>query len=252
MIESFSFCVAITLKQKPDIISCAAMKQHKLEIVLASLFLGAFVAFWLWQNPSLIRGKLRADEIDRYLTSIDRQVQQPQTQKQHFLARLRSWAEADDGKPVYMLNLMRFYDTLRRSDVPVDFQGTPEESNAFYERQVAPLLVKRGGYPSIGGKAEGKNLVGFNKAADDWSRVLMVRYPDRRAFLSLLADPAYGPLVPYKMMAVELVLVPVAGDVVIPDLRVAFGGVLLIAFLTIAWFRAIRRSAKRPLTTAAV
>ena len=80
----------------------------------------------------------------------------------------------------------------------------------------------------------------------------MVRYPDRRAFLSLLADPAYGPLVPYKMMAVELVLVPVAGDVVIPDLRVAFGGLLLITFLTIAWFRAIRRSAKRPLTTAAV
>ena len=42
------------------------------------------------------------------------------------------------------------------------------------------------------------------------------RFPSRRAFLSLLADPAYGPVEPYKKMALELVLVPVSGEVVLP------------------------------------
>src|SRR5215213_6933045 len=47
-------------------------------------------------------------------------------------ARLRAWAEADDGKPVYMLNLMRYYDELRPFPGAPDFQGSPEESNTLY------------------------------------------------------------------------------------------------------------------------
>ena len=53
-------------------------------------------------------------------------------------------------------------------------------------------------------------------ALDDWSRLALLRFPSRRAFLRLLADPAYGPVEPYKKMAVELVLVPVSGEVVLP------------------------------------
>jgi hypothetical protein len=37
---------------------------------------------------------------------------------------------------------------------------------------------------------------------------MMVRYPSRRKFLQLLADPAYVSLEPYKLMALEIDLVP--------------------------------------------
>jgi hypothetical protein len=57
-----------------------------------------------------------------------------------FLARLRSWAEADDGKPVYMLELMRFLPQLRPFDGAPDYQGTPEQANRYYEKRVALLL----------------------------------------------------------------------------------------------------------------
>ena len=52
----------------------------------------------------------------------------------------------------------------------------------------------------------------------------MVRYPSRRTFLELLSHPSYAPLEPYKFMALEIDLVPVSGDKVIPDMRWLVGG----------------------------
>jgi hypothetical protein len=75
-------------------------------------------------------------------------------------------------------------------------------------------------------------------ALDDWSRALVVRYPSRRDFLNLMADPAYGPLEPYKTMALKVVLVPVSGDLVLPDLRFVVGAALLVVFLVAGWIRA--------------
>ena len=66
----------------------------------------------------------------------------------------------------------------------------------------------------------------------------MVRYPSRRTFLKLLSDPSYGPLEPYKFMALEIDLVPVSGDKVIPDFRWIVGGGLLALFLAVGWARA--------------
>ena len=34
-------------------------------------------------------------------------------EKREVMARLRAWGEADDGAPIYMLNLMRFHETLQ-------------------------------------------------------------------------------------------------------------------------------------------
>jgi len=139
------------------------------------------------------------------------------------------------SKPVYMLNLMRFYPQLRRFPGAPDFQGTPEQANEFYEKSVMRLLLRRAGYPAVGGRSQANALTEVPPTLDGWSRVVIVRYPNRRAFLSLLADPAYAPFAPYKIMSLELVLVPVAGDVRVPDLRLVVGAGLLILFLTVGW-----------------
>jgi hypothetical protein len=67
--------------------------------------------------------------------------------------------------------------------------------------------------------------------------VIICRYPNRRTFLKLLADPEYGPKSPYKFMAVGLDLVPLAAHRIIPDLRIVVGVSLLILFLAINWLR---------------
>ena len=205
-------------------------------IMLGAACLGLFLAFWFWHSP--LRRKLTQPEIDRYLGAIERQVFLPEDDKPKVLARLRAWAEADDGRPFYMLNLMRYYPELRRFPDSPSFRGTPEQANELYEKKVRQLLFKRCGYPLLAGRTQGKSLLEVPPALDSWGRVLLVRYRNRHTFLSLLADPAYGPWEPYKIMAVELVLVPVSGGVVIPDLRLLVGGSLLFVVLVVGWILA--------------
>src|SRR6516225_1621692 len=97
-------------------------------IVLASVMLALFVAVWIWQNPGLIRGRLQAPEIAQLMLQIEN-LPFPQEQRPEVLKRLRAWLENDDGKPFYMLNLMRFYPELRRFPNAPEFKGTPQESN---------------------------------------------------------------------------------------------------------------------------
>jgi hypothetical protein len=66
----------------------------------------------------------------------------------------------------------------------------------------------------------------------------VVRYPSRRTFLKLISHPAYAPLAPYKLIAVELDLVPVSTGIVIPDLRWLVGGGFAIVLLLVLWIRA--------------
>ena len=56
--------------------------------------------------------------------------------------------------------------------------------------------------------------------------------------MKLLSDPAYAPMEPYKFIALEMDLVPVSGDKVIPDLRWLVGGGLVFIFLVVGWIRA--------------
>jgi uncharacterized protein (DUF1330 family) len=172
-------------------------------------------SFWSRLSSSAER-KLTREEIDRYLGAIEEQIPLFPGEMPGFLARLRAWAEADDGKPVYMLELMRYYPQVQPFPGAPDFQGTPEQANQYYEKHLAPLLLKHGAYPLVGGATQGKNLMPVPPALDEWSRLALVRFPSRHAFLSLLADPAYATLEPYKKMALELVLVPVSGEVVLP------------------------------------
>jgi hypothetical protein len=206
------------------------------EIIFGVVLLVLFLGFWFWHSP--IRGKLTPEEIDRYLGAIEK-VPLPAEEMTATLARLRAWAEADDGKPVYMLNLMRFYPHLRSFPGTPNFQGTPEQANAFYEKGVLMMLLKRAGYPVVGGRVQGKNLVEVPATLDNWSRVAVVRYPSRRAFLSLLADPAYASYAPYKLIALEIALVPVSRGLMIPDLRWVVGGIVVILFLAVGWIRAV-------------
>jgi hypothetical protein len=206
-------------------------------IVLASVMLALFVAVWVWQNPGLIRGRLQAPEVAQLMGQIEK-LPFPQEHGPEVVKRLRAWLENDDGKPFYMLNLMRFYPELRRFPGAPEFKGTPQESNARYEAAVKSMLLKIGGYPLFAGTPQGQNLIGHDPALDDWSRLLLVRYPSRRAFMKLLTHPGYHEIEPYKVMALQLVLTPATPERVVPSVTLMVGGVLLVVFLAIGWARA--------------
>lgn len=223
------------------------MHTYRFELTLAALLLALFLVFSQWHTPG---SKLGADEIDGYMSSLEQNLPWPVQEKGEILRHLRAWAEADDGQPVYMLNLMRFYPQLRALPEVAGFKGSPEQANAYYEEHVMPLLFARGGYPLfastmqgvLAGEQPSTNLITFEPAIDNWSSVLVVRYPSRRAFIDLLGDAEYAKYVPYKAASLLVGLTPMKGDLILPVLSWALAAGLLILFLAVAWIRALRRA----------
>lgn len=192
--------------------------------MLALLLLVVVGSFWYWQAPG---NKLSPVEIDSYLERMDADLPMPSAEKAEFLSRLKSWGEADDGQPVHMLNLIRFHQQMPPVPGHSEFSGTAEEANAHYEKVIVPLLVERGIYPVFASSAQGveteagnvSNLLGYDEALEGWDRILLVRYPSRRAFLDLASNPTYLTVVPYKLAAIDLGFVPLDKQYMMPDLR---------------------------------
>jgi hypothetical protein len=224
------------------------VKTHRFEWLLGAVLAALFVAFWIWQTPGNLQ-KLSSADVDAYLHRMEGKLPGDPAEQAVFFARMRAFGLADDGQPVYMLNLMRYYPELKHGPGMEGVRGTPAEANATYEKAVMPILFRLGAYPLFGGqtveiRAGGNvhtNLDGFDPPIDDWSRILVVRYPSRRAFFELLSDPQWLKYAPYKLAALELALVPASGHVVIPDFRWLIAGACLVVFLGAAWLRAARK-----------
>ena len=217
------------------------MKRSTFMPVFAVVLLLVFGAFWTWQTPSWLRGALTPEEVDYHIGLLEKNLVMPAAEKTELLARMRAWALADDGRHFFMLNLMRYYPELLQFEGAPKFTGTPLEANAHYEAEVAPLALSRGAYPVYAGMTHGQNLVEHTAELDHWSRVILMRYPSRRAALELFADPDYAPIEPYKMIGMQVLLLPNHADLVIPEMRWLVGSVLLFLFMAVGWWRAARR-----------
>jgi hypothetical protein len=203
------------------------------ELILAAAFVVLYVAFWSWHRQGA--GKLTQGEIDHYLAIIEK-LPLPEKGVQAFIARLRPWAEADDGKPVYMFNLIHFFPRVQPFPGAPDFKGTPEQANARYEKSLTWLWLSHASYPTFIGAPQATNLINVPPERT-WDNMTVVRYPSRRTFLKLISHPAYAPLAPYKFIALELDLVPVSSGTVVPDLRWLVGGGFVIVFLLVECIR---------------
>jgi hypothetical protein len=225
------------------------VKSHRTEIALGLILAVLFAIFWNWQAPGA-RSRLTEADVDAYIHRLQGRTPATPEREAEFLARLRAWGNADDGKPVYMLNVMSYFPQLQPVPGAEAITVPPVESNRIYEDHVMPLAVRLGAYPIIAGETSGipmrgmrdADLTGADAAINRTDRVLVMRYPNRRAFFELISDPRYLRWAPYKFAALELALLPVTARAVIPDLRWIVGWVGLTALLATGWFLAARRS----------
>ena len=190
------------------------------------------------------KAKLTADEIDGYLARVAK-LPLPGDGAEQLAARLRPWAERDDGKPTYMLNLNRYFAELRpypgAPELHTTPVATPVEAHGHYHRRLAWKWLRNGAYPIFTATAQGEPLLLAQPGQERWDNVWIVRYPSRRKFLELLTWPGYAEADPYKSMALEHDLVPLTGDTTMPDFPWLAGGFLLAVFLASGWVRAARR-----------
>lgn len=204
-------------------------------LIIGIVLIVVYVIFWRWHSQG--SGKLTKEEIDNYISIIEK-LPIPEEEIQAIVSRLRPWAEADDGKPVYMFNMIHFFDEVRMYPDAPEFKGTPDEANNRYMKGIIGLWLRHASYPMIDGAGQRPNLINIEPERD-WAHATVARYPNRRTFLKLNADPAYAPCSPYKFMSMELDLLPITGKIVVPDLRLLVGGVFLITFFAINWIIAV-------------
>jgi uncharacterized protein (DUF1330 family) len=99
----------------------------------------------------------------------------------HFLAD-------DPGGPVVMLNLMRFK------------EGGGRESYEDYARRIQPFLEKVSAQIVFVGDL---STVLVAPDTHRWDTLLIVRYPSRQAFSSMVADPKYQEITHLRTEALE-------------------------------------------------
>jgi len=217
--------------------------KHRFEVILALVFVVLFAGFCHRLQPG---SALTLSEVDRYIAGYDQNWPLPADEKARLMANMRAWGEADDGNPVYMINLMGYYDQLKQIPGLPPFEGTPTQANELYEDKAIPLLLELGAYPLVMSEAQGVQspdhveLLG-EAGNDNLQRILVVRYPNRRAFFELLSNPDYLEVMPYKFASMNATLVPSSGTLVVPEMRFALGSLLLSLFLLIGWVRSARR-----------
>lgn len=209
-------------------------------LIVLGAVLCAFV-FWVWRKQEPRRPLSKA-EIDRYCEVVEAQFPVPADQdRAAWVARLRRFGENDDGRDIYMLNLLRYHETMAKGPAPAgSFTGTPHESNEIYEANAKPILLKSGAFPIFAGTVEDSNAVGSTDPAEDnWTRILVVHYPSRRHFFELLTDRQYLTKADFKAYAMHIALVPVKRELVIPDFRqLAIAGAVIV-FLLAAWLQTL-------------
>lgn len=207
-----------------------------LSLGLLATVLALFV-LWVWRKQEP-RRPLTVAEIDRYCETIHASFPVPDHQdRAAWVARVRRFAENDDGRDIYMLNLLRYNETMAKGPAAAgSFTGTPHEANEIYEANAKPILMKSGAFPIFAGKVEDANAVGGPDPAEDhWTRILVVHYPSRRHFLDLLTNPQYLTRADFKSYAMHMALVPVKREMVIPDFRqLAIAGAVIV-FLSVGW-----------------
>lgn len=220
------------------------LKRFGLEAWLTCGVAVIVAAFWIWNTQLLGGGRLSADDVEAYAASIEANLDLPAEDKAALVERVRRWASNDDGRPVYMVNIMRYHDEVRPYPAldPAHI-SSPQASNLHYENSVLPLAIARASYPIYAGDATDASVTPAPPGADGWSRIIVMRYPNRRAFLELVSSPAYGRVAAHKLMALEIALVPTAAQIAPFDYTVLAAGLGLIIVLAVGWMRAARRRA---------
>ena len=105
------------------------------------------------------------------------------TQAQQLAALAR-----DDGKPIYMLNLLKFRDKAVYADGR-ETALTGAEAYALHGRAVSKLIAENGGKLIFSGRVRGL-LIG--EIDGQWDSAAVMMYPSFKAMAAILGSPAYA------------------------------------------------------------
>jgi uncharacterized protein (DUF1330 family) len=115
-------------------------------------------------------------------------------------AQLARLVDLEDGKPIVMINLLRYRE---RAAYDSSADAEPCSGREAYERYgmcVLPLLARVGG--RIRWRGDARVLV-IGPADEHWDEVLLVEYPSRSAFVSMVVSDDYRAIMHHRTAALS-------------------------------------------------
>ena len=101
--------------------------------------------------------------------------------------QMRNFRDTSTGKPIFMLNLLKFRDNAEYEDGrETDLTG--EQAYAIYGKRVAEIVAGLGGRIVFGGKA--RNLL-IGQVDGLWDQVALVQYPNMETMGKMMMMDEY-------------------------------------------------------------
>jgi len=107
-------------------------------------------------------------------------------------------AKVPAGKPVIMVNLLKFRETAAYKDGTAGCSG--RKAYGLYAAVLVEILKEIRAEVVYLGKVHG-SLIG--PADESWDEVLLVRYPSITTFVAMIDSPAYKAVVKHRTAALE-------------------------------------------------
>ena len=108
--------------------------------------------------------------------------------------QMRGFTEGDHGKPISMVNMLKFKEKAEYSDGrETDLTGA--EAYAIYGAAVTKLVKELGGEIVFAGVVE---RLALGEVEELWDQVAIARYPNRKAMLDMMMSPAYSEISPHR------------------------------------------------------
>ena len=117
--------------------------------------------------------------------------------------QLLALSDDEHGGPVVMLNLVQY-----KADAGAG-TGSGRDAYLRYSRGFMPLLKRCGGTVLWAGDVTGVAI--GDDDADAWDYAVLVRYPDRQAFVDTMTSPEYRAINPDRLAGLaKHVILPVS------------------------------------------
>ena len=172
-------------------------RHHLIWIALA----GLYAAFFAWHQP--LKGPLTQDEIENYLQERDAGTAPDFASAQAF----RSFLEADDGRPFFMVNLIELRPQAAYPEGYATDITSAADADTEYGRNVVQLLIRRGSYPLLQLTPHTVLLDSVGGQADQFEHAVVVRYRSRRDLMDMVTSDAFKAAEVHKWASVERTLV---------------------------------------------
>jgi uncharacterized protein (DUF1330 family) len=109
-------------------------------------------------------------------------------------------AGAPEGRPVVMINLLRYRDQASYEPGSGFEACSGREAYERYSRYAIRFVRSRGGAVAWQGAAI---AVLLGPSGERWDDALLVRYPSKQAFLDMVGDPEYLAITVHRTAALE-------------------------------------------------